>query len=392
MVGGRDYAKSQFNRAVQARRQPGSAFKPIVYATALDHGFTPATLLDDFPVSYSVPQDGQFVEWSPDNYDHQFRGQVTLRRALEESINVPTVRLLEAVGVDSVVSLAGEMGIRSALRREYGLALGVSEVSLLEMTSAYGVLANGGVRVQPRAIRRVVLSSGAIQESAEPATARALPEEIAFQMTSLLQGAVERGTARRARVPGYAVAAKTGTTQDAADLWLMGYVPQLAVGLWVGYDKPRPVGSHETAGQLVAPLWSSFMRQALKDLPANDWLIPEGVFTARVNWRTGLPTSPDDPEGITEYFRRGEPEVPEASGPEQPVAPAPLAPVPVEPAPAGPLPGEPAPREPAPAEPTPPIRPVEEARTLRPAEPPQPLRPVEPIQPIWRLPEGASSR
>ena len=392
MVGGRDYTKSQFNRAVQAKRQPGSAFKPFVYAAALDYGFTPATLLDDFPVSYSIPQNDQFVEWSPDNYDHQFRGQVTLRRALEESINVPTVRLLENVGMESVVSLARDMGIGSELRREYGLALGVSEVNLLELTSAYGVLANGGVRVQPRAIRRVVLSSETIQESPGPAGARVLSEEIAFQMTSLLQGAVERGTARRARVPGRPVAAKTGTSQEAADLWLVGYVPQLAVGLWVGYDKPRSVGSHETAGQLVAPLWSSIMHQTLKNLPSNDWLIPEGLFTARVNWRNGLPTSPDDPEGITEYFRRGEPEGPEEGGqPDQPETPVVAKPLPVGPLPAGPIPIDQT--QPIPArEQIQPMRPAEHTQPIRPVEQAQPVRPVEPTQPIMRLPEGASQR
>jgi len=304
MVGGRDYAKSQFNRAVQARRQPGSAFKPFIYATALEGGLTPATLLDDFPVSYSIPQDGQFVEWSPENYDHQFRGQVTLRRALEESINVPTVRLLDSLGVEPVIALAHEMGITSDLRRELGLALGVSEVNLLELTSAYGVLANGGVRVPPRAIRRVVSPDGTTQERPEPAGGRVLDADVAFQVTTLLQGAVERGTARRAQVPGYSVAAKTGTTQDAADLWLMGYTPQLATGLWVGYDVPRSMGSHETAGQLIAPLWAAFMKQALKDLPSTDLPVPEGVFTARVNWRTGLPTGPDTSCAATRHRER----------------------------------------------------------------------------------------
>ena len=394
MVGGRDYAKSQFNRAVQARRQPGSAFKPFIYAAALDRGLTPATLLDDFPISYSIPQNGQFVDWSPENYDHQFRGQVTLRRALEESINVPTVRLFESVGVEPVVSLAHEMGIASDLRRELGLALGVSEVNLLELTSAYGVLANGGVRVPPRAIRRVVSPDGTRQERPEPTGERVLDADVAFQVTTLLQGAVERGTARRARVPGYSVAAKTGTTQDAADLWLMGYTPQLATGLWVGYDVPRSVGSHETAGQLIAPLWAGFMKRALQDSPPNDLPVPEGVFTARVNWRTGLPTGPEDPEGITEYFLRRELEGPEASGQGQPSQPA-LPSQPSEPGqpaqmvqPSLPTQGTLPAQASQPALPTPQIQP---AQPGGPSPTETHLSPLQP-QPILTLPEGAGQR
>ncbi len=334
MVGGRDYGRSQFNRAVQARRQPGSAFKPFVYAAAFDRGFTPASLLDDYPTSYSIPQDGRMVEWRPENFDRQFRGPVTLRRALEESINVPTVRLLEAVGVEPVISLAHRMGITSDLRREYALALGVSEVSLLEITSAYGVLADRGMRVPPRAVRKVASPSGDVLEANEQAEERVLREEVAFLVSSVLQGAVERGTAKRARIPGRTVAAKTGTSQDAADIWLVGYTPRLVAGVWMGYDRPRSLGSHESAGRLAAPVWADFMRRVLPQVPEGTVPIPEGVFTASVNWRTGLPTGPDDPEAITEFFIRGEVAAPEAPPPAEP-APAlsppatqPLAPLP----------------------------------------------------------------
>ncbi len=344
MVGGRDYARSQFNRAVQARRQPGSAFKPFVYAAAFARGFTPASLMEDYPVSYSIPRNGRLVEWRPENYDRQFRGPVTLRQALEESINVPTVRLMEAVGVEPVISLAHRMGITTDLRREYALALGVSEVSLLELTSAYGVLANGGVRVPPTAVRRVTGPNGEVLEVGDAMGQRVLPEEVAFLVTSVLQGAVERGTARRAKVPGRAVAAKTGTSQEAADLWMVGYTPRLVAGLWVGYDQPRSLGSHESAGRLAAPLWADFMRRALQDIPPERVPIPEGVFPATVNSRTGLPTGPDDPEAITEYFIRGHttpsgsepsPEPPLAPSPEPPAgspepAPQPIAPLPAD--------------------------------------------------------------
>jgi penicillin-binding protein 1A len=340
MVGGRDYGRSQFNRAVQARRQPGSAFKPFVYAAAFDGGFTPASLMDDTPVSYFILQGGRVVEWKPDNFDRQFRGPVTLRRALEESINVPTVRLLEEVGVDPVISLARRMGITSELRREYALALGVSEVSLLELVSAYGVLANGGVRVAPRAVRRVASPGGDVLETMGEGGERVLREEVAFLITSALQGAVERGTAKRAKIAGQTVAAKTGTSQDAADVWFVGYTPRLVAGVWAGFDQPRSLGSHESAGRLAAPIWADFMRRVLPDLPADTLPIPEGVFTVQVSWRTGLPTGPGDPEAITEFFIRGDLPglalVPEVSQPptEAEVRIPPT--VPEEPAPSGP--------------------------------------------------------
>jgi penicillin-binding protein 1A len=325
MVGGRDYARSQWNRAVQARRQPGSAFKPFVYAAAFDRGFTTASPLEDYPVGYSIPQNGRMVEWRPENFDRQFRGQVTVRRALEESINVPTVRLLDAVGVDPVIFLAHRMGVVSELRREYGLALGVSEVSLLELTSAYGVFANRGIRVPPRGVRKVAAPNGDVLEVSEEPGERILREEVAFLVTSLLQGAVERGTAKRAKIPGYTLAAKTGTSQDAADVWLVGYTARVVAGLWIGFDQLRSLGSHESAGRLGAPVWADFMQRVLPEVPAETIPIPEGVFPAQVNWRTGFPTGPEDPEAITEFFIRGEVvspvEEPAASPPEAPAPP-----------------------------------------------------------------------
>jgi len=390
MVGGLDYAKSQFNRAVQARRQPGSAFKPFVYATAFERGFTPATLVDDFPTSYSIPKNGAYVEWSPENNDRKFRGPVTLRQALEESINVPTVRLLEAVGVDPVAQLAHRLGIKSALRPEYGLALGVSEVNALELTSAYTVFGNRGIRVPATGIRRVVSPAGEVLEGESRTLEPVLSEEIAFLMTSLLQGAVERGTAKGGRVPGWQVAAKTGTTQDAADLWFVGYTPRLAAGLWVGYDQPRPIGSHETAGRLAAPVWADFMRRALKGMPSGTQPIPEGILPVRVNYRTGLPTDPGDPNGITEYFVRGalpERDAWSASAPAGPLqSPPPSAPPtsawsgPRTVTQPPPTVQSPAPPSPLPWLSRPPVTPPPPSRTRPPAVPPAPI------------PNGASTR
>jgi penicillin-binding protein 1A len=340
MVGGLDYARSQFNRAVQARRQPGSAFKPFVYTAALERGFSPTSLLDDFPISYSIPQNGHHAEWSPENYDHKFRGSVTLRRALEDSINVPTVRLLEAVGVEPVVTLAHRMGIKSELRREYALALGVSEVNLLELASAYAVLADRGMRVPSAGIRRVAGPNGDVLEGTSGSGERVLQEEVAFLATSLLQGAVERGTAKLGKVPGWSVAAKTGTSQDAVDMWFIGFTPTLVAGLWIGYDQPRSLGSHETAGRLAAPVWADFMRRALRGVSPERATIPEGVLSLRVNYRTGLATDATDPEGITEYLLRGETPgsetaTPGAPGPGATPSPPRASSVPIAPLPPG---------------------------------------------------------
>jgi penicillin-binding protein 1A len=317
-----------------------------VYAAAFERGLTPASLMDDYPIGFSIPQNGHMVDWSPENYDRQFRGPVTLRLALEESINVPTVRLMEAVGVDPVISLARRMGIQSEIKREYASALGVSEVSLLELVSAYGVFAHQGLRVPPHAIRRVVAPNGDVLQAAAAEPERVLGEDVAFLVTNILQGAVQQGTAKRARIPGWDVAAKTGTTQDAADLWLLGYTPRLVTGLWVGYDQPRSVGSHETAGRLVAPIWADFMRLALRDARRETVPIPEDIFTATVNWRTGLPTESGDPDAITEYFIRGNlpgsletaPQAPASGEPSpasEPAAPQRPAVQPIAPIPAG---------------------------------------------------------
>ena len=399
MVGGLDYAKSQFNRAVQARRQPGSAFKPFVYAAAFERGFTPATLVDDFPVSFSIPKNGGYVEWSPENYDRKFRGPVTLREALEESINVPTVRLLEAVGVDPVAQLAHRMGIKSELRPEYGLGLGVSEVTALELTSAYTVFGNQGLRLPVSAIRRVTGPKGDVLETAPRAGERILSEEVAFLMTSLLQGAVERGTAKGGRVRGWQVAAKTGTTQDAADLWFVGYTPRLAAGLWVGYDQPRAIGSNETAGRLAAPVWADFMRRALRGVPNQTLPIPEGILPVRVNYHTGLPTDPSDAGGITEYFIRGA--LPEREGPLPivPTAPPDSPPPAVAPAAGPPTPSASVRSGPRASPPPPAVRwapPSQVApplpRLSRPSAAPSPSRVPPPAIPPAPIPNGASAR
>ncbi|MBI3002267.1 MAG: PBP1A family penicillin-binding protein [candidate division NC10 bacterium] len=282
MVGGTEYGRSQFNRAAQARRQPGSAFKPLVFAAAFERGVSPADLLEDAPVRYPKGVGKRRRAWTPENHDHLYRGPVTVRRALEESINVPTVRLLEAIGVDAVLDVARRLGIQSPLRREYALALGVSEVTLLELTAAYAALANGGNRVTPHAILRVEGPGGVLLEEHRPAVEPVLKAEVAYLVTSLLEGAVERGTGQKAR-----------------------YTPELAAGVWIGYDVPRSLGRHETAGRLAAPVWADFVRRALGERPAAPFPVPEEVFFLEVDPRTGTPASPGSPGAVREVFLRG---------------------------------------------------------------------------------------
>ncbi|HEV8663412.1 MAG TPA: PBP1A family penicillin-binding protein, partial [Candidatus Methylomirabilis sp.] len=305
MVGGYDFQRSKFNRAIQARRQPGSAFKPFVYAAAFDLGLTPSTIFEDSPVSFPATIDGEQKEWSPENYDQTFRGPVTLRQGLEHSINVVAVKLLETIGVGAATQMAHRLGIRSPLRAELGLALGTSEVTLLEMVSAYGTLAAGGIRTPPYAIRRILDSRGRVLEEHYPEGQPVLRPATAAILTHVLEGVVERGTGRGARVLERPLAAKTGTTQDAADAWFLGYSPSLAAGVWIGYDTVRSLGTQETAATLAAPVWIRFMRAAVEDSPPEAFPVPDPLVPVTVNYYTGLPTYSQDPDAVTEYFLRG---------------------------------------------------------------------------------------
>jgi penicillin-binding protein 1A len=335
MIGGYDFERSKFNRAVQARRQPGSAFKPFVYATAFDRGLTPSTIIEDSPISFRFRVGGEVVEWSPENYDRKFHGPTTLRRGLENSVNVVTVKLMQEVGVDPVIRMAHQMGIESNLRRELALALGVSEVTPLELVSAYGVLANGGVRAEPFAIRKVTDSQGRILEERVIEPQEVMQPETAYVLVNVMKGVVERGTAARARVLKRPLAGKTGTTSEATDVWFIGLTPNLVAGVWVGYDVKKSLGPAETGGRLALPLWIAFMQKILPDLPPDDFTPPENVVAIPVNHMTGRPVPQDEKGAILEYFIRGtEPE------PLQATAPPALSPRPAQapPAPTGPPP------------------------------------------------------
>lgn len=284
MVGGRSYEESKFNRATQAYRQPGSTFKPFIYAAALDSGFTPSTVLVDEPLEFPNG-------WKPQNYERIFRGPMTLREALEKSVNIIGIKLLQETGIDKVIQYAKRMGIRSTLRRDLSLALGTSEVTLLELTTAYAAFANGGMVPEPIAILRVEDTEGRVLYEQKPVLRRALSPETAYIMARLLQSVVERGTARRAAI-GRPVAGKTGTTEDFVDAWFIGFTPDLVCGVFLGNDDRKPLGPQKTGGIIAAPIFAQVMKEALKDVPPRDFTRPEGIIEVAVCAKTGLLPSP----------------------------------------------------------------------------------------------------
>jgi penicillin-binding protein 1A len=281
MVGGYDFLRSEFNRAVQAKRQHGSAFKPFIYIAALESGFTPATRIDDSPVSYAVGPNGQ--PWKPENYDRKFRGPTTLQQAVEESVNVVTVKLQERIGINRTIQVARRLGITSPLDINLSLALGSSDLSLLELTSAYSALANQGTWMPPVTIRYVTDPQGKLLEEYVPEGRDAVSPETAAVITSMLRGVVERGTGQAARALGRPIAAKTGTTNDYSNAWFIGFTPRLATGVWVGYDRPRSLGHDETGSRVAVPIWVAYMGKILDDSPKEDFPMPEGVVSLLVD-------------------------------------------------------------------------------------------------------------
>jgi penicillin-binding protein 1A len=330
MVGGYDFFRSEFNRAVQARRQPGSAFKPFIYIAALESGLTPATRVEDAPVSYAVGAHGQ--AWKPENYDRKFRGSTTLQQALEESVNVVTVKVQELVGLNRTIQVARRFGISSPLDVNLSLALGTSDMTLIELTSAYGALANQGQWLPPTTIRYVTDPRGKLLEENVPEPREAVTPETAFVITHMLRGVVERGTGQAAKALGRPVAAKTGTTNDYSNAWFIGYTPRLATGVWVGYDRPRSLGKDETGSRVAVPIWNAFMTRVLGDSPKEDFAMPDRVVLVPVD----LDPSNECVRVVTMAFVKGtEPAV--ACGPRRQGVPA----APGAAPPAGPTPGTP---------------------------------------------------
>jgi penicillin-binding protein 1A len=309
MVGGYDFEKSEFNRATQAKRQAGSAFKPFIYSAALDNGYTAADIIIDAPVIYKDPS--KEGDWKPRNFSNRFYGPITLRSALEHSRNVATIRLLEKVGVNTVIEYAHKMGIKSTLQPYLSLGLGAFEVTPLELTAAYGVFANKGIRVEPYTIRTVTDIDGKLLEENRPIVQDVLRPENAFLVTNLLEGVVENGTGWRAKALERPAAAKTGTTNDFRDAWFIGYVPHLVAGVWVGYDDNRSLGENETGSRAAGPIWVDFMQNTLKKKPVEKFPVPENIVFVRINPETGKVPAEDKEGGptIMEAFIKGtEPE------------------------------------------------------------------------------------
>ncbi len=300
LVGGYDFAKSEFNRAVFAKRQPGSAFKPIIYAAALDHGFTPASIIVDEPVTYYGGPKG---EWTPENYDHKFYGPTTLREALTYSRNVVTIRLVEAIGINNVLDFARTIGVKGEMPRDLTIALGSLSITPLDLALCYSVFANYGIKVKPIAIKYITDSKGRILESNEPEAEEVISPQTAFLITSMMEDVVRNGTGWRAKVLGRPVAGKTGTTNEYKDAWFVGYTPDLVSVVWVGFDDMRPLGPQETGARAASPIWASFMKDILNDEP-EEFSLPDGIVSCIVDPATGL-LSRDESAGIKEYFKEG---------------------------------------------------------------------------------------
>ena len=308
MVGGRDYRMSQFNRAVQAKRQPGSLFKPFVYLTAFEsrrqinkgQPVTPSTFVVDEPVTF----ESGTGPWSPQNYEHRFHGTVTVRSALEQSLNVPAVRMAQAVGTKRILQTMHDLGIHSPLAGDLSIALGSSSVSLLEMTSAYGALAQGGLAIPASPLHSIVTSEGDLLWHTTPERHQAVSPQAAFLITSLLKGVMSRGTAAKASSLGLrsVAAGKTGTTDGYRDAWFVGYTPDLVVGVWVGFDDEQPI--RLTGSQAALPIWVDIARQVVP-VSSAEFSVPSGIARREIDPQTGQLATSKCPERVTEVFIEG---------------------------------------------------------------------------------------
>jgi len=303
MVGGRNFRDSQFNRAIQSRRQPGSAFKPIIYAAALDKGYTPATALIDSPVVFR--ETNMDFTWKPKNYENTFHGRTLFREALAKSMNVITVKILKDIGVDYAIDYARNMGITSQLSRNLSIALGSSGVSLLELTGAYSVFANRGYQVAPVFITKIVDRDGNVVEEMALTRKKVISESTAYIMTNLLEGVVKNGTGWRVKALKRPVAGKTGTTNDLYDAWFLGYTPRFVTGTWVGFDEEASLGKGETGSRTASPIWLGFMQQVLEGKPIRVFQVPDEVMFAKIDAKTGLLSIPESEKTIFECFKEG---------------------------------------------------------------------------------------
>ncbi len=304
LVGGYDFTLSAFNRATQARRQPGSSFKPFLYAAALESTrFTPISIVNDAPEAIRDPYTGKV--WKPQNYERSgFEGPVTLRAALTKSKNTVSVRLIEALGPDAVIAFAQKAGVKSPMPQNLTLALGTGEVSLLELANAYTTLRDAGRFAEPVLVTRIADAKGKVLEERRAAPEPALSPAVAFLATSLMRSVVEEGTAVAVQQLNRPAAGKTGTAQEFRDAWFSGYTADYVAAAWVGFDDHAPIGPGETGGKAALPLWLGFMRAAHQGRPPRDFAVPEGVTQVRIDPRTGKLAGAAVP-GRAEYFLAG---------------------------------------------------------------------------------------
>lgn len=311
IVGGRDFRDSQFNRAIQSRRQPGSAFKPLIYAAALDKHyeeeperlFTAASVIIDSPIVFE-DEERDFT-WKPKNYKERFFGPTLMRDALAKSRNVVTIKILQDIGIDYAIEYANKLGISSDLSKDLSIALGSSGVSLLELTKAYSVFANQGYLIEPVFITKIEDRDGNVLEEMAPERIKVIEETTAYLMTHLLEGVVKHGTGWRVKALNRPVAGKTGTTNNLFDAWFMGYTPQYITGTWVGFDDEAPLGKSETGSRAASPIWLGFMQRILADKPPKIFEVPEGVVFTQIDAETGLLPIPESKETVFVCFKEG---------------------------------------------------------------------------------------
>ncbi|MCD4804395.1 MAG: PBP1A family penicillin-binding protein, partial [Desulfobacterales bacterium] len=280
VIGGRDFRKSQFNRAIQSRRQPGSAFKPVIYAAAIDKGYTPASVIIDSSIVFEDTEHN--FTWKPRNYEEKFHGPTLLRDAIVKSRNVVTIKILKDIGIDYAIDYAGKLGITSNLSRDLSIALGSSGISLLEIVKAYSVFANVGYLIEPVFITRIIDRNGNVLEESPIKRKKVIDQSTAYIITSLLEGVVKYGTGRRIRELNRPVAGKTGTTNNLHDAWFVGYTPRYITGTWVGFDGESSLGKGETGSRTASPIWLGFMKHILADKPVRVFHIPEGVVFSKI--------------------------------------------------------------------------------------------------------------
>ncbi len=322
MVGGYSYKRSQFNRATQARRQTGSSFKPFVYLCALENGYSPTDLILDAP--FVLDQGAGLPKWKPENFTKKFYGLMTLREGIEKSRNLMTVRLAQDVGMDKISAFAKKVGINDRLPELLSMSLGAGETRLIDLTSAYAEIVNGGKKIKPYLIERVQDRYGRTilkQDNRDCVGCnydrwenQPVPELVdnreqlfddlsAYQMTSILEGVATRGSGARLRRLKKHLGGKTGTTNDSKEGWFVGFSPDLVVGTYIGFDEPRSLGRWETGASLALPVFYAFMEEALKDQPDIPFRIPAGIKLVRINYKTGKPAVPGDEVVITEALK-----------------------------------------------------------------------------------------